>query len=402
MRQRRGLPLVGRAEEAASGTPTAAATCMAPESFETHARQAPARRPAFQASCGRQVDHARSRSVSGTSSAMRTCRQRIRGAAHERARAPRSVMRVVANSAKCRAASASPSRTPRLAQTRRAAAAVPACPRSSARASSSAAGGIVTRARAVRSECRAHARGAGSRRPDAGCRAGFGTARVRAARAYRRRIPIARESRARRASHAAANEFGSSSATSAPSRAARATSRRSAPSCTAAHATRARRPRRRRAPAEECATDAPRRHDERAPGNLRRTSSIAGSAITASPSQFGARSRHAGPTAVSSRSADILADRGLAQSRHRRCIHSQSSGCSPDVPLEHARCTLREVVNRLGAIAAPAAPPRGLHVDVSYRPRQRQREHRDHRGARAQRQRRQRRRRRRRPPKKST
>ncbi len=181
---------------AASGTPTAAATCIAPESFDTHA-SASAMTPASDSRLVRpHRSSTRDRSLSGTISAMARVvspSEPLPTSAHC---APRSVMRVVANSAKCRGNQrfAVPYAAPGANTTRGAPSSHP--PPTAAPAPARAPREVSSReARAVRWECRAREPDAGSRPPDGGCQVALAPLARGAARAYRRRTPIAPESR---------------------------------------------------------------------------------------------------------------------------------------------------------------------------------------------------------------
>ena len=129
-------------------------------------------------------------------------------------------------------------------------------------------------------------------------------------------------------------------------------------------------------------------------GKARRRSAIAGSAITASPSQLGASTssrRGSGIERVVARPAAARSPRQRRhrRSRHRRCIHSHSSGWRRTYI---SSTSVHRCVNCVTASgASEAGGSHGVLVDEPVPPaRQRQREDGNHRRAGPQRQRRQR------------
>ena len=331
---------------AVTGTPTAAARCIAPESFDTNARH----RASTPASSRRSVRPIRftGRTSGGQRRFYLTARVAIAAGADEHAHgAPlaRHARDHLGDAARRPALGVPVRGARREADERRGA--------GDAVAGEQRAGalGRVGRARrraaatpARRARGRARARGSTSdwwrSRPSAAPPRGSA-----ASRGDSRRSPIAPGSRPCRAIQAARNEFGNSSAASNfPSASMPPASRRSVASRRRAQSAR---PGRRRVFLEERRDRRHRRDGERArPGNAARTAAIAGSAITASPSQFGARTtrRRAG---LAVRSSPL----GGSIERRRPGASSRGRG------REHAADASRRRARRASGGASTATAP---------------------------------------------
>src|SRR5688500_17667225 len=155
-------------------------------------------------------------------------------------------------------------------------------------------------------------------------------------------------------SHAEPNELGSSNAASARAAASRSMSARHGP--------------RRSGPPpprsvttsstpgtswNNAATDARAATDSRAPANRRRTSAMAGSAITASPSQFGATTRRREISGIGFRLGLAVVHRQRRAGERRIAVapaamHPQPElGMTPYVHLEHVGAALGELADRV-------------------------------------------------------
>src|SRR3954467_8350018 len=156
---------------------------------------------------------------------------------------------------------------------------------------------------------------------------------------------------ARRDNHAMANEFGSRSALDAGPQNSRSVPRSASSArllngrprhCSVATASTPGTSSNRLATERRAATT------RRAVAKWRRTSAIAGSAITASPSQFGANTQTVGESAVNPRLGkdDLVA--GSLRAVAPPPVHPQPQlGIPPHIHLEHVGASLREFPDRL-------------------------------------------------------